>query len=179
MRHLLSVCGRLQIYNLMNDTVLIGHDLEAACAAGAAVLAYDQHNLIVNNGLSAISRFLGNNINAPTINGGSGFSTLADLTIGTMALGSSVSPAPPVVTDSTSVATLVYSPVLSVSYPTAFSIRFSGVLPIGELIGTTITEEALKTVSGLVFAKVALATPYMKTGANAAQFDHTITFARA
>jgi hypothetical protein len=148
--------GRLRALAIPSDAPLIGDELQQALEDGRAQIILDQKNLIVNQGMSIISRFLGNNINAPLINGGSGFSTLSDITIGGMRLGSTVTPPLPSVTDTSSVGTLVYSPVLTVSYPTNFSIKFSGVVPITQLIGTTITEEA-----------------------NAIQFDHVIDFARS
>lgn len=178
MQDRLSLRGRLRVLTIPTDTALVGDALQRALERGHAAVVRDQHNLIVNQGLSVISRFLGNNANAPLINGGAGFADISDITIGSMHLGSAVAPPAPLPTDTVSVSTLVYAPVLTVTYPDAFSIQFSGVIPITELVGTTITEEALRTVSGLVFAKVTLAVPYLKTSGNAVQFDHLISFAR-
>lgn len=170
--------GRLQVFATPSDSVLSGAEFRKEWCRGRITTLLDQHNLIVDTGLQAIAKFLGNNANAPLVGGGS-FSDLSDITIGSMVIGSTVGPPAPNVADTNSVGTLVYTPVISVSYPTNFSVQFTGVIPITELIGTILTEEALKLVNGKTFAKVSLATPVTKSGSHALQFSHTVLFARA
>lgn len=137
---------------------------------------FEDHNLVVDQGLEAIAKFLGNNAGAPTV-GGSTFGSLADITVASMELGTAVSPPEPVAGDTVGVGSLVYQPPITVSYPTAFSVMFSGVVPVGEANGVIITEEALRLANGKVFAKALLHWP--KTSALALQVDHTITFSRS
>ncbi len=172
-----GVKGVLRVYELRGvNSLLTAADLAAAVADGYAVKAIETHNLVVNQGLEAIAKFLGGNAAAPTV-GGSTFAELMDITVGTMELGSAVAPSAPLVADTTSVSVLVYTPPIIVSYPTAYSVKFSGLVPVGEANGTTFTEEALKLVNGKVFAKTTFSKA--KTSAYALQFDHTILFARA
>lgn len=160
----LAITGRLQIFECHP---LPGHTL--------LIPVVDTHNLVVDVGLSILSRFLGRNRGAPLV-GGTGFSDIDDLTIDRMQLGSTSAPAAPVAGDTTGVGTLLPAFPLTVSYPTTTSIRFSSVIPIGELVGTTITEEALLTINSKVFAKTTFS--IRKTGSAALQFVHTINFAR-
>lgn len=178
MREGIVIRGRFQVFAIPGNEVLTGAAFREQWRRGRIRTRLDQHNLIVDQGLQAIAVFLGGNANSPTV-GGSGFADLSDITIGEMDLGNTPTPPAPADSDTSSVGALVYTPVLTVTYPSATSITFSGVVPITELVGTTITEEALKMVSGKVFAKVKLATPQLLDGSSAYQFSHTITFARA
>lgn len=171
-----GVRGILRVYELHGvNSLLAADDLAAAVLDGAAVKAVETHNLVVNQGLEAIAKFLGNNLGAPSV-GGSTFSTLEDITVGAMDLGSTVSPTAPANADTASVGTLVYSPPIVVTYPTPYAVKFSGLVPITEANGVTFTEEALKLRNGKVFAKATFSKA--KTSAYALQFDHTITFTR-
>lgn len=155
---------------------LVGALREQAIREGNLVQVMEHHNLIVNQGLEAIAKFLGGNAGAPTVGGGT-FAELEDLVVAVMELGDATSPPSPAATDTTGVGSLIYQPPLVISYPGPYNIMFSGLLPIGEANGTTITEEALKLSNGLVFAKATFSRA--KTSSFALQFDHTIYFARA
>lgn len=158
------------------DRVLIGEEHDRAVRDGLAWVDFDRHhNLIVNTGLQAIAKFLGNNAGAPSV-GGATFASLEDLTIGSMELGVAAVPVLPAVGDTVGVSSLVYTPPLTVSYPTDYSVMFSGLLPIGEANGQTITEEAIRMRGGKLFARTTFSRA--KTSAFALQFDHTISFAR-
>ena len=171
-----KVTGRLTVLDVPGSTPLFGADLERALADGSARVDFVSMNLLVNNGLSTFSRLLGNNACTPLL-GGAGFSTLADITVQTMQLGNTVSPAAPAAADTSGVGSLVFTPTLIVSYPTPYSVMFSGVVPQTELIGTTITEECLRLGNGLVFAKKAPLS-ILKTAASGKQFNHEVIFAR-
>lgn len=172
----LRLIGRLRVIDLPSDEPLFGDELAHAIERGHARIDFVSTNLLVNQGLSVFSRIIGNNVGAPLV-GGSGFTTLSDITVRTMDLGNTTSPPTPAITDTTGVGALVYSPPLIVTYPDNYSVMFSGVIPQSELIGTTITEECLKLGNGKVFAKKA---PFstLKTGSHAKQFDHTIIVSR-
>ncbi len=177
-REHLGIQGILRVFRVESNVnrLLNADEMRQAIGEGDARMIDETHNLVVDIGLQAIAKFLGNNLNAPTV-GGSTFSELADITIAAMELGTTVSPADPDVSDTLGVGTLVYSPALVFTYPTSFSIRVSGVVPVGEANGLTITEEALKLANGMLFA--AATGEWEKTEDYALQFDHTLTFARA
>ncbi len=173
------VLGRVRCTLLrpsVGNAPLIGEAFARAVHDGQAWVDFDRHNLVVNIGLSAIAKFLGNNAAAPTV-GGSTFADLEAITVDTMELGAAASPSEPTTGDTTGVSNLIYTPPLTVSYPDDYSVMFSGVLPVTEAIGTTVTEEALKLVNGKVFAKCIFSR--VKTGSFGLQFDHTISFSRS
>jgi len=178
MREAFQVSGRLSVYALFDDIVSSSIERQASLKDGTCRLVHTQRNLVVNNGLSAFSRLLGGGVGTPLI-GGLGFSTWSEVAVTTMELGAAAVPPPPQATDTNGVGALVYTPRLVVEYPDPYTVSFSGVIPILELIGTTITEECLRLGNGLVFAKVKLATPTLKTGATALQFVHDISLVRA
>lgn len=155
---------------------LLGHLREQALREGSARQVMEHHNLILDQGLEAIAKFLGGGAGAPLVGGGS-ISSIDDLVVTEMELGNAASPPAPAESDTTGVSSLVYQPPVTISYPTGFSIMFSGLLPIDEAVGETITEEALKLSNGLVFAKSTFSRT--KTDAFALQFDHQILFGRA
>lgn len=178
------ICGIVDAYTLVPELArkrgsrpLLGHELTQALKEGSAFQVMNHHNLVVDQGMQAITCLLGNNQGAPTV-GGNTFSALGDITVATMELGNAPSPAAPAASDTVGVGSLIYQPPVTVSYsysPT-FKIIFSGVLPIGEANGDTITEEALKLSNGLLFAKATFSRP--KTNAYALQFNHSIFFTR-
>lgn len=174
-----SVRGVLRVYSVIQpvEAPLVGEGLYGALYRGEATLAYETHNLIVNRGLAAIAKFLGGAAGAPVIDG-SGVSDINELVVDRMELGDALVPPVPATTDIGSVVNLVYVPQVVVSYPTPYSVRFSGIVRHGEMNGTTFTEEALKMANGMVFAKVTGFSILKQVGA-AKQFDHEIVFARA
>jgi hypothetical protein len=155
---------------------VIGSVRVYAVTAKRRTLVLHKRNLVVNIGLSAISRLLGGNVGAPSV-GGSGFSALDDIAVSSMVLGNHPSPTTPAVGDIVGVQQLVYTPSLSVSYPDDYSITFEGTIPQTDGNGLTITEEALLLRNGLLFARTTFAVP--KTSAAALLFTHTISFSRA
>lgn len=177
MHDALTIKGRLRIISHGEDRILTPEEIEREVFDGRAQVEYENHNLIVNNGLAAIAKFLGGGAGSPTV-GGLGVASIADLVVNRMELGNAVSPPVVVVTDTVSVVSLVYVPQLIINYVTAYSLRFSGIIRHGEMNGTTFTEEALKMANGLVFAKVN-GFAVLKQANKAKQFDHDVIFARA
>lgn len=176
MRDLVSIRGVFRVLDIPEDCIFAPEEAEEGIRRGHISVAYESHNLIVNNGLSAIATILGGGAGSPAV-GGLGVSNIADLTVTRMELGNAVSPPVPVITDTVSVASLVYVPPLLVAYPVLGGVRFIGIVRHSELNGTTFTEEALKMANGLVFAKVnGFST--VKNALHAKQFDHTILFSR-
>ncbi len=174
---LFGLCGILRVYRVDPHVgrLLSGREMVRACAEGDARLVEETHNLVVDIGMQAIAKFLGGNAGAPLV-GGSTFSSLEDLVIATMELGDTPTPPSPANGDTAGVGALVYTPPVTFTYPTPFSLMVSGVLPITEANGLTITEEALKLANGKLFAKTTFSE--LKTNAYALQFDHTITWSR-
>lgn len=182
MGDLFRLCGIVRAYTVgpelaarLGGRPLVGALRAQALREGSLVQVMEHHNLIVDQGMEAIAKFLGNNAGAPTV-GGATFSSLSDITVATMELGNAVSPPAPAAGDVTGVGALIYQPPVVVSYPDPYSVMFSGLLPIGEANGEVITEEALRLSNGKVFAKATFSRS--KTNAFALQFDHTIAFAR-
>lgn len=155
---------------------LVGRALRQAVAERSAVLVHEDSNLIVNYGLQALAVFIGNLAGTPSV-GGSPPASMSAITVATMQIGNASSPPTPVGTDTTGVGSLVYTPPLTVTYPTAYSTMFSGVIPIGECNEDLLTEEALLLQNAIVFAKALINWP--KTSASAVQIDHTIAFSLA
>lgn len=172
----LAIRGRLRIISHGEDRILSPAEVEREVFDGRAQVEYENHNLIVNNGLAAIAKFLGGAAGSPTV-GGLGVASIADLVVNRMELGNAVSPPVVAATDTMSVVSLVYVPQLLVGYPTAYSIRFSGIVRHSEMNGTTFTEESLKMANGVVFAKVN-GFAVLKQASKAKQFDHEIVMGR-
>lgn len=173
----LSLRGIFRVFTHQEDHVLSPAEADAALREGRAALDHEDHNLIVNNGLAAIAKFLGGAVGAPLV-GGLGVTDIRQLAITRMELGNAPTPPIPVITDTTSVGNLVYVPQILVYYVTPYAVRISGIVRHNELNGTTFTEEALKMANGLVFAK-ATGFSVLKVPSAAKQFDHTITMDRA
>jgi len=165
-----AVRGRLRVFAINDDIV-------SSDPTVSGRLLLDQHNLVVNQGLSALSRLLGGGAGTPLVSGVA-FSSLDEIAVKTMELGSAAVPPPPQATDVGGVGSLVYTPSLVVTYPDAYTVRFQGVLPLLELVGTTITEECLRLANNLVFAKVKLVTPVLKTNTTALAFLHDVSIER-
>jgi hypothetical protein len=166
--------SRIPLNRLFTDTEL----------ASAGTTVFEEKNLLVNIGLQVFSRMLGGNVGAPTIDGLT-FGSISDLVVSKMRLGRTPTPQTPAPDHTFGVETVVYEPLLIVSYPTPYSVRFTGILPTTEANGDTITEEALylKKNGGdgnpLVFAKRLISPGIVKTSSAALQFDHEFTFARS
>jgi hypothetical protein len=172
------VCGKVSCTLLRGHVAapLLGDDLDRAIRDGDAAHLWVQHNLVVDQGMQALATFLGNNLGAPIV-GGLSLGSLADITIGSMQIGDTVSPTTPATGDTSGVGSLVYSPPLYFTYPSGgFLFQASGVIPVGECAGLTLTEEALVMRNNLVFAK-AIFSQAMPSGFGL-QFNHTVSFAR-
>lgn len=155
---------------------LLGEMARQARREGTMVQVMEQHNLVVNSGMQAIAKFLGGAAGAPTV-GGLAVGSIDEIVVATMQLGNAGSPPAPSDTDTVGVTSLLYQPPMSVSYPTAYSIMFSGVVPQLEAVGATFTEEALILANGKLFARSTFSRS--KGGSFALQFDHTILFSRS
>lgn len=168
-----SVKGSLRVSavpmnRLFTDDELVSRNL----------IVFEQHNLLVNIGLQVFSRIIGGNAGAPTING-STFGEIADITVVQMLLGNNPAPVTPAVNHTYGVTATIYEPALIVTYPTDYSVRFTGIVPTTEANGETITEEALYLKNGMVFAKRVMTPGVAKTSSFALQFDHEFLFARS
>ena len=157
----IDVHGNLSVYRLAED--------------GKEELLFSEHNVIVAAGRQVFSRMLGGNAGAPLI-GGSTFGNISDLVVTTMQLGISSTPEEESPNNTVGVAQVIFQPTITVSYPTNTSVMFSGVIPIIEAVGYTITEEALFLKNGLLFARKAILPGVVKDGAHALKFDHSFTF---
>lgn len=171
----IHIIGELTIIEHDFNELLNGADLARSLRAGNARIVEKTHNKVVDTGLSVLSRIIGNNIGAPLV-GGAGFTDIADLVVAQMQIGAAVAPISPANADTVGVTALVYTPVLVITYPSVYKIMFSGLVPITELIGTSLTEEALITANGKLFAKTTFVR--LKTGASGLQFNHEITIGR-
>lgn len=167
--------GILTVTRLREDRLLSDREMDAALRRGHAEVDFCIHNHIVDIGLSVFSRLLGNNAGNPLV-GGSGFADLGAITVGRMDIGRTVVPAVPADGDTVGVATLAYVPALVVSYPTDFSVKFSGLIPTTECNSFFLTEEALRLQNGMLFARTTF--NRSKNSSFALQFDHLIEFAR-
>lgn len=166
----------LRITQLPEDRLLFDSDYSRALRARDARIVHEKSNMLVNTGLSVCSRMLGGNAGAPTLYGGFAFKDIDDLVVTRMELGDKVSPPTPAENNLTGVLALVYVPTLVVTYPDAYTIKFSGLLPLTEANGKTLTEEALRLRNGSVFAKTTFSK--LKNSSFALQFDHWFTFVR-
>ena len=176
----LSLFGELRIVSHRRDHFLLGAELADALESCEAVLDIVSRNLVVNIGTSVFSRLLGGGAGSPQVYHPSapfGFSELADLSVASMMLGNTVSPHAPDPDDTTGPSTPIFTPNLTVTYPTWYSVRFSGLVPQPEFDGTIFTEEALLLRNGALFAKTRF--QRQKTAAFGLQFDHEITIGRA
>jgi hypothetical protein len=186
MRDSLCVTGRLRVYET---------DLNRRFTRKLV----DTHNLVVDDGLSAISRLLGGGHGVPAV--GAGLTTyplvaLSGAAVGTMLLGTRDGLSPPTGGDgdlgpippgdvasgggfrgqfSTAAGTLV------VTYPSALAVTFTATADAGawNAPNPPITEEMLLTEMGTVFARVVLSLPVQTTSSNGLAFIHDILLSRA
>jgi hypothetical protein len=183
----LQVRGELCIYSIPgeffdphNPTVPIGPEKLRALCANGRVIEHRYSNVIVDNGLSAVSRMLGSGLGFPGV-GGKPVSSVADLLVTRMDIGTTLNPPAPTTSD-TAISEAIPSyqiNFLSVYYPTATSVRFAGVVPqsVTALNGQALTEEGLFLANGAMIAHVTFA-PEVKIPTHAIQLEHTITISR-
>jgi len=169
--------GELTVIEHQAERVLTPLELEHALACGDARVIAKTSNLILDSGLSALSRFLGNNAGAPLV-GGVGFSSTDDLTVGEMLIGNHPSPQEPTAQDTTAALSPRLTLPVTVTYPTETSIQFEALVAISESNGISFSEEALILRNGVIFAKTTITPPKLKTSANAVQFNHRISIGR-
>lgn len=136
-------------------------------------------NLIVDLGLSVISRLIGFALNNPVVSNGVDsypLTSLDDLQITTMQLGDLATPTAPAAGDnSLEDSPAAYSPSpLVTTYSDAYTVMISGLVPMGDANGTTFTEEALLTSVGALLARTTFL-PEPKVPTHAIQFDHEFT----
>lgn len=183
-RESLFLRGELRILSipgeyLSNDRPLAPVITQALVASGRAV-EHRYSNLIVDNGLSAVSRMLGHGLNFPSVGGG-GVASVADLRVSTMKLGTTLNPTAPA-TGNTDISENPPSYTVSfiaVYYPSTTAVTFAGVVPQGAtaLNGLALTEEGLFLANGVMIAHVTFP-PEVKLPTHAIQLEHTWTVTR-
>lgn len=183
----IQVRGELCIYSIPGEffdphapDMPIGPEkLRALCSNGFAI-EHRYSNVIVDNGLSAVSRMLGSGLSFPGV-GGHAVTSIADLLVTRMDIGTTLNPPAPATSDiAISEAIPSYTiNFLSVYYPTLTSVRFAGVVPqaVTALNGQALTEEGLFLANGAMIAHVTFA-PEVKIPSHAIQLEHTITISR-
>lgn len=182
----LRAIGRLRVYSIDVNRRFTG-------------LLLDVHNLVVDDGLSAISRLIGGGHGLSAVGAGATtypLLTLSGASVGSMLLGTRDGLAPAAPGDGDlgpipgpfipSGAGFVgrftaAGGTLAVSYPSATAVRFTAAIGSGlwNAPNPPITEEMLLTEMGTVFARVVLPAPVQTTPSSGVSFVHEITFSRA
>lgn len=145
---LLRVEGRLRVFAIPEARLSAdGSPLDYAQLASArAELVMDNHNLIVANGLQWVAKKLGHALGTPPITvGGQTVSSLNDLQISKMKVGNASAPAAPASGD-TALADptpLVTLSTITVSYPSASSVRFRATIAPNTVTGQGLTEAGI------------------------------------
>ena len=181
----LTLRGELRIIQIPGDLLRgdkpLSPELVDALVADGRATERRYSNLIVDNGLSAVSRMLGHGLNFPDV-GGQAVSNVSDLRVATMRLGTTLNPTAPVITD-TDISEVPPSYIVSfvaVYYPTATKVTFAGVVPqaVTALNGQALTEEGLFLANGAMIAHVTFP-PEVKLPTHAIQLEHSWTITRA
>lgn len=185
MSHKISISGVLRVYRTVNQFPV-----------GSPIVV---SNMVVDDGLSAISRLIGGGYGVPSVGAGMTTYPLGDLAgaaVGRMLLGTraalppvtgadgDLGPIPNINVPSNGALIGSFSTAdstLVVSYPTTTSVRFTATLPAGSwnAPSSAITEEMLLTAMGTVFARVILGTPVNTTAGTGLSFAHDIILNRA
>jgi hypothetical protein len=182
----IGVKGVLRVTEHRFNRILNPFELLAAIKAGYARPVV-RTNMVVDIGLDALVALLGGGQGNPSV-GGTVLNpgTFTDVAIEQMRITEQVGPTAPASTDTALEGTPVYTfdvqpgaadGTLTMTYPGTGQIKCSGLVPIGDLNGKTLTEEGLFTFNDKLIARTTFSKP--KTSAFALQFDHTITIARA
>lgn len=149
--------------------------------AQVAVLSQTVENMVVNLGLSAISRLVGFGLAAPDVTNGTdtfGVTDIDSLKIDTMKFGNLNSPTAPTAADNDlEDSTPLTSVTPTASYPGNYTIRWSGLIPADTFVGDQVTEEALFLENDALFARTTFSPEAIVSGF-AVQFDHDFVFAR-
>jgi hypothetical protein len=127
--------------------------------AEGLVVAEDHHNMVVTAGKNLLAKRLAGDStqNITKIVFGTG-STAAAITDTAM-----VSPSSP-----------AYN--ISYTYPSSTSVRFTASMAHGEGNGNSFTEMGLTTAAGVLFSRLVLQAPVVKTSEYALDIDWTISF---
>lgn len=149
-------------------------------AANGHVQIRRYSNVIVDQGLSAVSRMLGHGLGFPSV-GPYGVSSIADLRVTTMKIGTTLSPPTPATIDTDISENPASYTINSVTafYTSATSVTFAGVIPQAAtaLNGFAITEEGLFLANGAMLAHVTFP-PEVKISSHAIQLEHEVEVSR-
>jgi hypothetical protein len=181
-----GISGVLRVTAHRFTRPLSGPQLVWAIANGLAIPVV-RKNMVVDIGLDDIAAMLGGGQGNPTV-GGTVMSptTYPDLAVEEMRITEYVAPTAPAAGDTALQGATLWAfniqpgaadGTLTVTYPGTGQVKFSGLVPIGDLNGKTLTEEGLFTFNDKLIARTTFSKP--KTSAFALQFDHTLTVSRA
>jgi len=150
--------------------------------AGVAELRQTISNMVVDLGLSAISRLVGFGLAAPDVTNGTdtfGVTDVNSLKVDTMKFGNLNSPTAPAAADNDlEDPTPLTSVTPTVAYPGNYTVRWSGLIAAGLFTGDQVTEEALFIENDALFARTTFSPEAIVAGFGV-QFDHDFVFARA
>lgn len=176
--------GELRVIHLPGEFVYqdwpVNPEMVDVLLANDRARAMVYPNLIVDTGLSAVSRMLGHGLNFPSV-GAFGVTGVADLRVASMRLGTTLNPTAPVVgnTDISESPPSYEITFVTAFYPSATSVTFAGVVPqaVTMLNGQALTEEGLFLSNGAMLAHV-IFPPEVKLPTHAIQLEHTFSFSR-
>lgn len=145
---------------------------------GEARVVRRAQNKVVDLGRSLIRALIGNGASLPAVTNGTqsyGTVTIADLAISAMKFGNLNSPTAPAAADfQLQDVTILHTAVPTVTYPSNYSVRWTGLIPANTYVGQQVTEEGLFAISGALFARTTFA-PSAITVGFAKSFAHTIS----
>lgn len=183
----LTIQGRLRVSRIAASSMptdgrpLSDAELRRLVLRGRAD-EFETSNLVVDLGLSAISRMIGFGLGAPNVTNGTdtvGVSDYTDLQITEMRLGNLNNPTAPTAADNDMEDPILLTTITpTVTYPGNAQVRWSGTLPANAFTGDQVTEEGLFLENGALFARTTFAPQAIVSGSGL-QFDHTFTLARA
>lgn len=187
MNDVLSVAGRVDVYETRCDHIVLPGEVACARAMGYLVLKTTTHNLVTDIGLQAMLALLGGGRGVHDV-GGSGYgpNNFTDLVVNRMVLTSEAAPSTPAPEDTgldgTPVKTFhsdypAQGDQLLTSYQVSLGVvRFSGLIQPQSHVGVTFREEGLFTVSGKLVARTTFSVE--KQDNVGLQVDHTIMIQR-
>lgn len=183
----LKVTGELRITALRINRLLSSEELALAILRGLAFPVVKAENLIVWQGLTALTALLGGGSGSPVVGGDTmDEATVRDLAVVQMLVTKQTSPSAPVGFDTGLEGSTEWEfhtkyaggagpgdSLLTVSYPNPLQVKFSGLIPQPDKGDETFTEEGLFSNNSKLIARTTFSK--LKTTAFALQFDHTIT----
>lgn len=140
----LKIEGRLRVYAVPEG--MVQRDVPGDAITRMCECVMDNRNLIVNSGLDWVATKLGHGLGTPPVQvGGQTITSIADLIVSKMKVGNASSPAAPAPGDTALAdpSPLVTLSTITVSYPTASSVRFRATIPINTQNGQGLTELGL------------------------------------